>query len=726
MADAKLLVGLAADFDRTGMSDYLEQVAADRQRVEEYFPLADWPELALDEYALGPDSPNDQRNFCRMMEYGTEAFGSIRGGSAAKHIIYQHRSGEWRLPAPLKRLEPQRAWGRIRQEFESAFAACRDADFEALDDLETLAYGQALVTKALTVYFPTGFLPIFSAHHIRHFADILGDGADLRGMRTWQANRVLHEIVYDIPVFAGWDAHEVMYFLYEHADPRQRERDIWKISPGRQAEEWERCLADQAIRVSWGAVGDLTQYESDTELKAELDRVWPDRAGGHLRLARQLLAFRDLERGDTVIANRGKSHVLALGTVNGGYVYQPEHEGHAHTVPVVWDTSYEQTLDAPENAWQSSFARVPASLLRKIRAVGGRATVSAPEVGGGFTVSEVPTPPGPPLEPFALSEDAPTAVRRVVDLLQRYGQVILHGPPGTGKTRLAFSTALALADQAHLVDAPAATRDAAVVDLLESGAAHRVDVELVTFHPSYGYEDFVEGFKPDLGSDATGLRLALKDGMFMRLCADAAAAPDRTVLLVVDEINRGDLPRILGELVTVLEKGKRGYPVTLPTSGRRLVVPRNLWIIGTMNTADRSIGHLDAAIRRRFGFVEVPPDSEAVAGNAGALDLAVFLEGINARISRELGADHRLGHSCLLGADDQVIDTEAELAMAFYHRIVPFLDDLCLGRGDLLHGLLGGGLVDAESGRVAQMNPQDLATALASEFIDGEDTPSAE
>nr|MDT0667934.1 AAA family ATPase [Micromonospora sp. DSM 115978] len=124
-------------------------------------------------------------------------------------------------------------------------------------------------------------------------------------------------------------------------------------------------------------------------------------------------------------------------------------------------------------------------------------------------------------------------------------------------------------------------------------------VSMVTFHPSYGYEDFVEGFKP-VPSSGGGLTLERADGVFMRLCRQAATAPDRWFLLVIDEINRGDLPRVLGDVVTLLERDKRDLPVRLPVSGRSFAVPSNVLVIGTMNTADRSIGHIDAAIRRRF------------------------------------------------------------------------------------------------------------------------------
>ena len=125
-------------------------------------------------------------------------------------------------------------------------------------------------------------------------------------------------------------------------------------------------------------------------------------------------------------------------------------------------------------------------------------------------------------------------------------------------------------------------------------------------HPAYGYEDFLEGYRP---TEINGsMHFVLRDGIFKQLCAQAKAQPEHNFYLIVDEINRGDIPRIFGELLTLLEKNKRGKTAILPLSGEPFTVPENLYVIGTMNTADRSIALLDAALRRRFGFLELLPE----------------------------------------------------------------------------------------------------------------------
>ncbi|MGV9702746.1 McrB family protein [Streptomyces sp. NPDC003483] len=690
----------AAKFDRRGVADVESAAEDERKQVLSQFPLEAWAELQLERYALGQTaSPGSGPTYCRLLEFLTPNLGSIKGGSAAKHIMYHHVSGEWRLAAPLRGMEPQEAWVHLRGQFVQAFDAVAAGDFDALDDLEVLRYGPTLVTKTLATYFPEHFLPIYAGEHLRRFVALLLGGSVQGGSAqgdapAWRSNRRLLKLVRAHAEFEGWTRYEVMHFLYRHADPRPRQRTIWKIAPGERGRLWDECRTDGVIRVGWEQVGDLGLYQSDTDLKQALDAHWPAKSGGSLTLARRLLAFRDLEEGDRIVANRGVDEVLATGTVSGNYRFEADRQEFQHTVPVDWDLSHAQRLAEPRQ-WRSTFAKIDPAFFAKLTAY--RAASDA-----GATAQE------PQTTPVALPED----VQTVLDALKRKGQVILHGPPGTGKTRLALGAALALDGRAEALDANADQRAKAQADML-----HGDRVRMVTFHPSYGYEDFVEGFKPDLSAKGPGLTLELTDGLFHNLCSTAADHPEQDFLLVIDEINRGDLPRIFGELITLLELDKRNLPVALPVSKRRFAVPPNVRIIGTMNTADRSISHLDAAVRRRFAFLPVGPDPDAVSGTVGPLDLAVFFEALNTRITRHLDADHQIGHAYLL-CDGAPIATEEDLAAAFHHEVIPLLEDYCVGRAELLHRILGG-LVAADTGRPLLMSPQDLAGALASEFTSG-------
>ncbi|WP_238419521.1 AAA family ATPase [Streptomyces taklimakanensis] len=683
----------AAGFDRTETAEKARRAEAERQQVITEFPLEDWPKLPLERYALGQDQVPGRVPYCRLLEFGTPHLGSIRGGGAAKHIIFRHHSGQWRISPPsLRETGPHEAWEQLRDQFVRAFEAVGNKDVDAVDGLGLLRYGPALVTKSLATYFPEEFLPVYSGTHLRGFIRLLG-GTPEGGAQTWQLNRHLLHLVSRTPAFEGWSGQEVMRFLYQEFDPRPRQRTIWKIAPGERGRLWEECLAGGFICVGWDELGDLGEYGSDTELRRAMDGLWPKSSGGNSRAARNLLAFRDLEVGDTVVANRGTSEILGVGTVREAYRFDPDRAEFRHVLPVEWDTSYAQTLPRPQHGWRSTFARISPTQFDQIsRARSGPASASNAR---------------PAVGEAELTED----VRQVLDALERKKQVILYGPPGTGKTRLALGAALAVAGRPEAVDAPPEERHRAVRLLLGDGDGV---VRMVTFHPSYGYEDFVEGFKPGASSQGQGLTLTLTDGLFHELCTAAAEHPDRTFLLIVDEINRGDLPRIFGELITLLEPDKRGVPLKLPISKRMFSVPENIRIIGTMNTADRSISHLDAAVRRRFAFLPVEPDPEAVSGTVGPLNLASFIESLNTRVTRHLDADHRIGHAYLL-RDGEPISTEEDLAAAFHHDVLPLLEDYCLGRPELLHRILGS-LIDEETGSPSLMPPQDLVTALAAEF----------
>ena len=259
----------------------------------------------------------------------------------------------------------------------------------------------------------------------------------------------------------------------------------------------------------------------------------------------------------------------------------------------------------------------------------------------------------------------------------------------------------------------------AILKQADSGTAASVGpLTRVTFHPSYTYEDFIEGFRPD-GSGASGLSLALEDGLFKRVCRVAQANPGRPYLLLIDEINRGNVAKIMGELLTLLERDKRGLTLTLPQSKETFSVPPNVFLLGTMNTVDRSIKLLDAALRRRFAFIECMPDSDLLHGAVvGELALDDFLEGLNQRIARFEGREKQVGHSYLL-VDGQPVDEVEEFAARFREEILPLLQEYCYDDYAMLAKFIGSELVDADAGTLNAEKIDDaeqLVAELAREF----------
>lgn len=270
--------------------------------------------------------------------------------------------------------------------------------------------------------------------------------------------------------------------------------------------------------------------------------------------------------------------------------------------------------------------------------------------------------------------------------------LILYGPPGTGKTHRLTSELIKLFQRRT---PPAGTLD---------------DFTFVTFHQAYGYEDFIEGIRPKLeaSTDEEDVQLSyhLEDGAFaravraaLRLAGFAGSLHDfcgltrearaaqfagaRSYAVFIDEINRGNVARIFGELITLLEDDKRlgeanEVIVQLPYSKKRFGVPPNLHVIGTMNTADRSIEALDTALRRRFEFEELAPRYDVLNFEVeGGIEPDELLRAINRRLEKLYDRDHCIGHAYLLSLKDE--PTLERLKHAFRNRVIPLLQEYFFG-----------------------------------------------
>ena len=211
--------------------------------------------------------------------------------------------------------------------------------------------------------------------------------------------------------------------------------------------------------------------------------------------------------------------------------------------------------------------------------------------------------------------------------------------------------------------------------------------QFITFHQSYGYEEFIEGIRAET-DESGGIRYAVRDGVFKSFCRRAESDPENKYLFVIDEINRANISKVFGELITLLEPSKRlgadeELTTTLPYSGEKFGIPKNVYVIGTMNTADRSIALLDIALRRRFDFVELMPKPELLSTDVEDVDLQKLLTTINAKVTEEIDRNHQIGHSYLMG-----IATLADLHRAWYQRVVPLLQEYFYDDNDDLRSVL--------------------------------------
>lgn len=262
--------------------------------------------------------------------------------------------------------------------------------------------------------------------------------------------------------------------------------------------------------------------------------------------------------------------------------------------------------------------------------------------------------------------------------------MILYGPPGTGKT---YRTALEAVRICRLGEQNAAElagndrRDALMEkyqDLVRNG-----QIEFTTFHQSMSYEEFVEGLRPSTDDDTSerpedvttstgGFRLKPHDGVFKRICKRASEG-SLNYVLIIDEINRANISKVFGELITLLEPDKRlgmqnEIRLVLPYSKKPFGVPANLHIIGTMNTADRSIALLDTALRRRFDFRELMPDPNVLSTDIDGINLRALLTTINDRIEYLFDREHQIGHAYFTGCV-----TRSDIADVMRYKVIPLL-----------------------------------------------------
>ena len=285
-----------------------------------------------------------------------------------------------------------------------------------------------------------------------------------------------------------------------------------------------------------------------------------------------------------------------------------------------------------------------------------------PPSGKGLGISSAITQHDPAMEVPPLNAEESCVPPRALN-------TVLYGPPGTGKTFDAVTKAVkAIGDGTTDMK-----REKLIVRFNELRKAGQV--QFVTFHQNYAYEDFIESIRPVLDEGEGQLRYELRDGIFKQIALRASKDLNNRYVLVIDEINRGNIAKIFGELITLIEPSKRlgkddAAEATLPYSQESFGVPANLHLIGTMNTADRGIALLDVALRRRFEFVEQMPDASHVAEDIEGVNGRDLLLAINRRIVENLDRDHQIGHTYFMG-----VRTLKELKRTFQTQVIPLLQE---------------------------------------------------
>lgn len=721
-------------------------------------------------YNASTEQPMDYwLEFKNDEEFNFALFGSIAGGSAAKFGTWQEKKTKsWRSKLPggreipsiseaeaLKILEERRTELLNAVEALSAFHGrdAREIDPQKLQkSVESAAprwSSSAWMHKYLHLVFPdlvtwnaTTSWSEATLYYVGEKPQWQGLYAlDVQIIRFWNSLSTLA----DLPV-------QLRYRIGKGLSPR----DHWCLGLAGEVSAWKEMLAHEHLALGPAKIGSLAEaiaLNKKRDIRLAVETAFRDASlPTSSTEARSLteLVYR-LKEGSLVALLSDASTVVAVGTVTGTYRFAQGAE-RPHQVPVRWAHHRSFEVSAPINELGTGFvalepahsavADLEASLLvngigpaswPNFNALADTASALPPKlvIGGAAHSTGGRADSPPPLEGIA---------RQVVDMLDRKRQVILYGPPGTGKTYHAERIALEVIARHNFNCLPSQLSDRQR-DMVYGRGGSDPYIATCTFHPMYSYEDFIEGYRPD------GQGFKLEPGIFKSMVTAAQAQPGKRFVLIIDEINRGNIPKIFGELITLIETSKRATTsALLPLSKEPFTVTDNLLVIGTMNTADRSILLLDTALRRRFAFKELLPEPHLLrSGSIADITLSTWLRALNRRIVEELGRDGRnlqVGHAYLMPGGKPAA-TISRIGEIVRDELWPLLQEYCYEDANKLANILAadkGGVFDRDTAnlRFELFEPgcdDELARALTAivtpddkkqDAVLGEDLPDDE
>ena len=435
----------------------------------------------------------------------------------------------------------------------------------------------------------------------------------------------------------------------------------WIYSPGKGAKIWDECYDNNIMAIGWDAIGDLRDYNSKDEIKKVMNQYYdPSRSYIHSACATWEFA-NEMKPGDIVFAKNGMHLIIGRGVVKSDYIYDSQRKEFRNIRKVEWTDRGE---------WECS-RQSPMKTLTDITSFTDYVEqlnlfFDSDMLDDAKTLeTSYPTyDKARFLDSVYMDEDS---YDTLVSLVKSKKNIILQGAPGVGKTfaakRLAYSM---------------------------MGVKDPNRVMMVQFHQSYSYEDFIMGFRPS----ENGFKL--KHGVFYEFCKRAEVDSDNAYFFIIDEINRGNLSKIFGELFMLLESDKRGVELQLLYADEKFSIPENLYIIGMMNTADRSLAMLDYALRRRFAFFDLKPafESDGFKSYQHSLNNDKFnkliecIKQLNLAIKSDetLGAGFCIGHSYFCDLDkSETYEREDSLSRIVEFELIPLLNEYWFDDVDMVN-----------------------------------------
>ena len=450
----------------------------------------------------------------------------------------------------------------------------------------------------------------------------------------------------ELSVTAYDDAHTN---LESNDDEDEVNINYWIYSPGEGAKCWNKFCKNGIFGIGWNEIKDINEFESKTEIKEKLQEIHNNHKA-YTNTVNALWQFaNEIQIDDVIIVKKGKSKIIGMGIVKGDYFYDETKE-YPHIRKIDWiekgDWTYEKNNLITKTLTKiTDYPNFVTELLKLIN----------DEYDIGFNVSEYPryTKEDFLSEAYISEEEYNT----LENLLNFKKNLIIQGAPGTGKTFIAKRLAYSI-----------------------MGLKDPNRVRMVQFHHSYSYEDFIMGYKP------TENGFELKNGSFYNFCKKAEEDDENSYFFIIDEINRGNLSKVFGELFMLIENDKRGdkNKIRLVFSDESFFIPKNLYIIGLMNTSDRSLAMIDYALRRRFAFFTLKPgfNSQGFIQYQESLQSEKFNALINliGELNDEIQEDSSLGEGFAIGHSyfsniKLSDDIDSKLFYIIEYEIIPLLKE---------------------------------------------------